>query len=187
MRVHFLKIFNTGIVKILTSPSFLYNLFVLHVPGMQFVSCTWIAIGLLILNKTLWEKPVTLWILYFVPPIAVSRRPVLPTKSLLPTQIQFFLRISYLVLTSTLPLPSAPEPSPLAGKKEAASIIPGSSVCTMHVLWQPVAAWWGASRSVRGLLTCDGEFMLRLLPSLRQHLGFPSLACSWVSTKFVKA
>lgn len=71
------------------------------------------------------------------------------------------------------------------GKKEVASIIPGSSVCIVHVLWKPVAAWWEASRSVI-LLTCGGEFMLHLLPCLRQYLGFPSFACLWVSIAILK-
>lgn len=72
-----------------------------------------------------------LQILHFVPPIAASQRAVLPYQHTFTNPN--IVCPAYLLPCPhphSTPLPNAPAPSPLAGKKEAASIISGSSVCT---------------------------------------------------------
>lgn len=139
--MHFLKSLFTGTVESIHFPSFVDSfLFGLHVLHMQFISCTYIASELLILNKPLCEEknPVVLWILYFLPPIAIPRRSILlHTSPVLPYQNTFTnsqYSFSYLSpATSSSPLHPYLLPLHLhhwLGKIKAASIISGSSVCT---------------------------------------------------------
>lgn len=119
---------------------------------MQFISCICIASGLLILNKTLWEekKPVMLQILHFVPPIAVSQRAVLPYQ-------HTFTNPNIVCPAYLLPCPhphSTLTKCPCTfttGWEKRGSKYHFRFQCLYNVLWQPAAAWWGASRSVRRL------------------------------------
>lgn len=110
----------------------------------------------------------------FVLPIAVSQRPVLPN------QITFtnpnIVCPAYLLpcphLHSTL---SARAPSPL--EKRGCKYHPRFQCLFNTCVVAACCCMVRPRRPVRRQLTCGGELILHLLLSLKQYLGFPSLAC----------